>query len=306
MKKIMFVLALLVLAVPVWAATTVEITCQTTPGDPDAEIGYIKTGDGRVRAFALNIVVTPPEGQAGTPLILDVNCVSADYYIYPGSIQIDENGNVTDDGSCVCDAGQYADTLPGLDSNGVTIEMGSLYDDVLPLDDPDHNEPPSDSGTLLILTVDSDCCITVTENILRGGIVLEDPAATATLDLPDGNDCCVEGLACYFGMADYAQWQLVGEPECWCYPRQCLGDADGLPFGKNNYWVAIPDLTILKSAWQKTAAQLVGNEACADFDHLPFGKNNYRVAIPDLTIMKNNWQITNGPAGTCLPGNRAP
>jgi len=109
MKKIMFVLALLVLAVPVWAATTtnVEITCQTTPGEPEVAIGYI-TGDGCVRAFALDIVVTSPA------LILDVNCVSADYYIYPGSIQIDENGNVTDDGDCACDASQYPiDTLPG-------------------------------------------------------------------------------------------------------------------------------------------------------------------------------------------------
>lgn len=303
MKKIMFVLALLVLAVPVWAATDVEITCeQIEPNEPNVAIGYIKTGDGHVRAFALDIVVTSPA------LILDVKCVSADYYIYPGSIDIDEDtGEVTDDGSCVCDDGDYpVDTLPGPpDSNGVTIEMGSLYDDVPPLDDPCHQTPPSDSGTLVILKVDSDCCITVTENILRGGIVLEEPQATPTLDLPDGNDCCVEGLACYFGMADYAQWQLVGEPECWCYPRQCHGDADGLPYGLPGYWVSIPDLTILKNAWNKPAAQLVGNEACADFDHLPYGLPNYRVSIPDLTILKANWNSSATPAD-CLPGNREP
>jgi len=101
---------------------------------------------------------------------------------------------------------------------------------------------------------------------------------------------------------DYFQWLDVGKPDCWCYPRQCHGDADGLPYGKNNYWVAIPDLTILKNAWNKPLGLLVGNEICADFDHLPYGKNNYRVAIPDLTILKANWNIPNGPDPNCFAG----
>ena len=109
-------------------------------------------------------------------------------------------------------------------------------------------------------------------------------------------------VLCYEGQPDVAQWDLVGQPECWCYPRQCLGDADGLPYGKNNYWVAIPDLTILKAAWNKPKEQLVGNEICADSDHLPYGKNNYRVAIPDLTILKANWNIPNGPDPNCFAG----
>ena len=104
----------------------------------------------------------------------------------------------------------------------------------------------------------------------------------------------------------YDQWTLLGRPECWCYPRQCLGDADGLPYGKNNYYVSIPDLVIMKKAWNKRAFYMVGNEACADFDHLPYGKSGYRVSIPDLIILKENWSIPNGPAPTCLPGNRNP
>lgn len=301
MKKIMFVLALLVLAVPVWAVTTVEITVASVdPMTPDVAIGYITT-DGDVRAFALDVYVVAPVNQPVSPMILDVNCVSADYYIYPGSIQINDQGEVTNEGDCACDDAQYPiDTLPGppWPANSVTIEMGSLYDD----DDPFHQTPPLGSGTLVILTLDGDACIIVKENVLRGGIVLEDPAATATLDLPDGSDC----FECYAGQADYAEWDKVGKPECWCYPRQDVGDADGAPSGKENFWVSIPDLTIMKSAWQKTAAQLTGNEACADFDHLPSGKELFRVSIPDLTILKANWQILNGPAATSLPGNREP
>ncbi len=105
---------------------------------------------------------------------------------------------------------------------------------------------------------------------------------------------------------EYSEWVKLGKPKCWCYPRQCLGDADGLPYGKFNYYVSIPDLFILKKAWNKYAQDLVGNEICADFDHLPYGKSGYRVSLPDLDILKANWCITAGPPPTCLPGNRNP
>jgi hypothetical protein len=101
---------------------------------------------------------------------------------------------------------------------------------------------------------------------------------------------------------DYFEWLYVGKPDCWCYPRQCYGDADDLPAGKNNYWVSTPDLTILKAAWNKPLGLLVGNEICADFDHLPAGKNNYRVSTPDLTILKTYWNIPSGPDPNCFAG----
>lgn len=290
MKNVMFVLALLVLAVPVWAATDVVITCeQIAAGEPEVAIGYIKTGDGHVRAFALNIVVT---AQVGTPLILDVNCVNADYYIYPGSIQIDENGNVTDDGDCACDAGQYPiDTLPGPPaSNGVTIEMGSLYDDVPPLDDPCHQTPPSDGGTLLILTVDSDSCITVTENILRGGVVLEDPQATVTLDLPEGDDCCVTGLAC-FPSADpmYANWVTVGKPGSWCCDYQALGDTNG------DGWInAIDLLWCFRPAYNTQHGVDPAYDSDADFNH-----DKWVNALDLLWFFRPNYNTNPGPGYDC-------
>jgi hypothetical protein len=110
-------------------------------------------------------------------------------------------------------------------------------------------------------------------------------------------------------MADWDEFVAVGMPECWCYPRQCLGDADGLSFGaKDHFWVSIPDLTILKAAWNKAIGDMTDPTwICADFDHAEFGaKDHFRVSIPDLTILKNNWNIPDGPAGTCLPGNSNP
>jgi hypothetical protein len=106
-------------------------------------------------------------------------------------------------------------------------------------------------------------------------------------------------------MGDYSEWEAVGKPNCWCYPRQCHGDSDGLPYGLGGYWVSIPELSLLKAAWNKPASGLVGDEACADADRLPYGLGQYRVSIPDLTILKDNWNTASTPAD-CLPGNCNP
>ncbi len=101
---------------------------------------------------------------------------------------------------------------------------------------------------------------------------------------------------------DYAEWVNVGKPTCWCYPRQCHGDADGLPEGKSNYWVSQPDLDILLAAWSKPIAGLSGNQICADFDHEPQGKSNFRVSTNDLGILLANWSIPDKPDPNCFEG----
>jgi hypothetical protein len=99
---------------------------------------------------------------------------------------------------------------------------------------------------------------------------------------------------------DYFEWLSVGKPDCWCYPRQCHGDADNLPYGKSNYWVSLPDLAILKNAWNKPLSMLTGTDICADFDYKPYGKSFYRVSLPDLAILKANWNIPNKPDPNCF------
>ena len=117
---------------------------------------------------------------------------------------------------------------------------------------------------------------------------------------------------CYgSGVAGYAQWLAVGRPLGWCnYPRQCHGDADGLAEGKapNTYWVGNADLTVLKRAWNKTAAQLYlapDPNANADFNRNFEGKapNILQVGNADLTILKTNWNSTPSttyPAADCV------
>jgi hypothetical protein len=289
------------------ALASVSITMAQVGDTNEVIISITSTEANLIRAYSLDIKLTANGGDPD-PNILEVSVLNPGYWVFPGTIQIDASGNVTNLGSPVAEYGDLPqDTLAGLDSNGVTVELASLYAPV----GPGSPNAPAQNGALLSVKVSGDACITVTANESRAGasgVVMEDPAANPTVNLPGELCILVVGVPpeCYYGMADYAQWEIVGKPDCWCYPRQCLGDADGLPYGKLNYWVSIPDLTILKDAWNKTAAQLVGVDACADFDHLPYGKLFYRVSIPDLTILKDNWSIANGPAPTCLPGNEEP
>lgn len=126
---------------------------------------------------------------------------------------------------------------------------------------------------------------------------------------------------CYAGRPDYSQWIDAGKNECWCYPRQCHGDADGYKnlLGKTGYYyVGAADLNILQSAWQvKNSPKgpgVSGNQGCADFTRTKHGdyKNGYyRVGASDLNLLVYYWQVKESPFGpgvppNCLPGSRTP
>jgi hypothetical protein len=185
MKKFAFVLAILMLAAP--ALARVEITCTSTT-DGVVTVSYDASGEPNlVRAFAMNIV---PDSGAKITAVGDFN---SKYPIYPGSIDINVAENkVDDDGNAVCDPCEYDDTLPGLNTTGgITVEMASLYQA-----GDDANKPAS-SGTLFKLVVDSDCCLTFTENATRGGIVLEDPEADPDPNFVGANICVSTGCDCW-------------------------------------------------------------------------------------------------------------
>lgn len=282
MRKMLAVLVVMLVATPAMAA--VNITC-THEGAGVVRIDYdAQTEVELVRAVALDITVDD-----GTIVgISDYPTDGSNYGIYPGSIEI-VDGNVVDYNDPVAPSDDPG-AKGGIDTAEITIEMGSLYEQ--------GGTPPPTSGTLCKISVDSPCGCTVSValNDTRGGIVLEDASTPGTVNL---GTCLVPG--CFpSGHPDYAEWLNVGCPQCWCYPRQCHGDADGAPEGKNNYWVAGNDLAILRDAWLKPLAQLSGNEICADFDHATEGKNLYRVAGNDLQILRDNWLIGNGPAPDCF------
>jgi hypothetical protein len=298
MKKIVFAFMVVLIASTAWA---VDVTINSAADGNVVTISYVLDAGApnNIRAFALDITVD------ACGVIDDVNCLNADYYIYPGSINI-SGGEVQDYGDCVCNQGDYpSDTLGGIGTQGVTVEMASLYEG-------DGNAPPA-SGDLLELTIGGcdDVNVAIAENAIRGGIVLEDPSVDPDVVL---NGTQVNLDSCYDGCfdqlhADFAEWQSVGEPDCWCYTYQCEGDADGLSTGtlKDGYfYVTNEDLTILLNAWKKDP--LDPGDICADFTRTIDGtlKDGYfRVENADLTVLLGHWKDDASLAGGC-GGTMAP
>jgi hypothetical protein len=110
---------------------------------------------------------------------------------------------------------------------------------------------------------------------------------------------------------NYTNWATLGKPICWCYARQCYGNASGASEGKspNIVWVGNNDLLIMTNAWLATPAQIAAApepNGCAEFSRAPEGKTPNVVAVGnnDLLILTNNW-LTSPPAN-CVPGNRDP
>jgi hypothetical protein len=156
-----------------------------------AAISYDASGEVElVRAFALDITV---DSGAVITAITDYKegvSVSGDkgYGIFPGSIDINDAGDINDVGTPVADPCQLpSDTQGGLGTAGITIEMGSLY-----VGGPNA---PDATGLLCKVAVDVDCNMTIAVNVSRGEVVMEG-ATQATTNLPivvalsPGPSCC--------------------------------------------------------------------------------------------------------------------
>lgn len=297
MRKTIVALLVVMLTAPAWANVAITVVDLG-----DGKVGIDYSGTELVRAFALDITV-----DAGVIEAISDFAIGDDnfgYGIFPANfsrnIVVDPvTGEVSDwnvAGYTPVAAADDPGALGGLGTDGITIEMGSLYD----------TKAPPLSGRLCVITCSEACKVTVTTNATRGNIVLED-ASEATVDLTGATDVQIAGLGGYTGPQP-EQWRAVGQPDCWLSsinPRQCHGDADGLSQGKNKFWVSTNDLDVLISAWNKTFEQLQGQMVgeipliCADFDHLAQGKNQFRVSTNDLDILIANWQAADSPAPDC-------
>ncbi len=117
----------------------------------------------------------------------------------------------------------------------------------------------------------------------------------------------------------YEDWLALGRPSCWCYRRQCHGDADGRAEGgpKTGYFhVHFNDLNVLLAAWNVLeppdgpgVASVVGPDGvtsglCADFSHSVEGgakTGYYRVHFCDLGRLVANWRVKEPPDGPGVP-----
>ena len=185
MKKILFVLTVLLLATPAMASVTINAV-QSATEPCDVYITYVNTEGPNVRAFALDIWVDDGNILAIEDYnVGECNSTVQGFGIFMGTIVIDTAGVVTNDGTPVAELADLpGDTLPGPDSNGVTTEMGSLYETgVVP--------GPKQTGTLYRVRVSKvPCNLCIRTNVSRAGIVLEngdsseDDTPSFTTNLP--------------------------------------------------------------------------------------------------------------------------
>lgn len=300
MKKIVFVLVMLLFAAPALATTVTIDACDI--GEGQVEIWYT-TDNNLPRAFGLDITVTDGNIVACTAA-MEGECTATvkGFGIFPGTIDIDDTVTppvVNNYGTPVA-PGTARGALGGLLTPGITLEMGSLYEG--------PNAPPS-SGVLCTIVLDADeaCTVNIAGNAARCGegsepmgVVMEDPGQAVTIIYvpgpydPPGN--CFPS-----DHPDYAEWVAVGEPNSWCYPRQCRGDATGTEDGDiklGYFWVQEGDLGILISGWKQDGPLLgdyVPGQAwiAADFTHSEDGDiklGYYRVQEGDLGILISHWK----------------
>jgi hypothetical protein len=296
MKKFILPLAVALLATPVWATVTITVEDE---GGCVAAINYAVSGEpNKVRAVALDIQV-----DAGEIIAISdyMKGEGPGFGIFPASfrdyITVDPaTGEVTtwdvNDYTPLADPNDPG-ALGGLGTAGVTIEMGALY---YPTGDSSPNAPP-DSGTLCKLTVNGNCNMSVAENATRGGIVLTDPSVAPTVDLVGGPVTC-EGPCIDPSWSTYNDWVALGEPECWCWPYQCDGDADGATQGLAKFRVYGNDLNLVVENWKRKINDPLLNP-CADIDHKSQGLAKFRVYGNDLNIVVGNWKAKD----STLPGD---
>ena len=220
---------LLIFAVPALAEVT--ITATQVSGN-EVEISYSgATAGNPVRAFALDITLDDPAAKI-VSVTASKRGVSTSgepgHGIFPASFAreidpADPNWDDADYTPVALQSDLPADTQPGIDSNGVTVELGSLYDG-------DANKPLTGS-ILLTVKVDAPEMAIVDLDILgnasRGGVVMED-GTSGTI---------TNGTVIYFShlcASEYNTWlntwgggSAAAAPANWRKSCFKCGDVDG-------------------------------------------------------------------------------
>jgi hypothetical protein len=262
------------------------------------------------------------------PNVLPLDLTEATY-------DIEANDLVVGDVTYECNDTEVADEVLSQDpAGGTEVEEGSEVDLVISLGSPVVPDVVGDTNAAAQAAINAvtglsvgDITTECNDTIADGNVISTDPPAGVTTCGTDVNivistgPCAVE---CYAGMADYSEWDAVGKPNCWCYPRQCHGDADGYEEAETKkvpaHWVGDPDIGVLASAWKKGIDDVkyqtyVGDHgavylACADFDHTEEPETKkvpaHRVGDPDIAILASFWKGNPNPDPNCQPGNLSP
>jgi hypothetical protein len=244
MKKLICVLTLLLMASTAIAAD-VDIDCQVD-GTTVTVRAKANGQANRPRGIALDITVN------NSASISNVTPISTDYWVYPGTIDINTTTG---------DVNEYGTPVGASSAGSITIEMGTLHypADVNSVNAPDH------SVWLELLSFDvtegsGAADVNIVGNALRGKVVKY-----------NANSANVSYTACQVVFVEPA-------PACWD-GTQCHGDIDG------DGTVNTTDFFALKDSWFKTYPD-ASYDPCADFNR------DGSVNTTDFFILKDNWFLT--------------
>lgn len=161
------------------ARSAVNVVVQDSNGV--AAIKYECTAGEVVRSFALDVWVDKGRVVGITNFFRGESKVGAQGYgIFPAAFRdhitvssgTNANWNVSGYTPLAVVADSPGNTLPGLNSNGVTLEFGGLWD---------ANTPatfPLAAGTLCTLQISEAAHVSVTANASRGGVVSASPGVS--------------------------------------------------------------------------------------------------------------------------------
>ena len=292
MKKLILILVVVAMAAPLYAAGRVTFVA-TDNVDGTCTITFDANDVIGIEPVALGLDVKV-NGSDPCHVITAVSGMDAFFEIFMDYAYNDPCNYVYGAGDPVADP--CAAGPASLPSHHFCVSMGGLGGETDP-----EAIPVPDNGTAFVLTAGNltDPCVSVTGHIkinaLRGGVIGKDtePMETNlvpvhlpfTITVPPIPTECVKSTAPFYGewqgsdnpSTPTAKW---ASPDCWCYERNCRGDADGVKTGIA--WVNTPDLTIFVDAFGKADFKLDQTKICADFDHIKTGVA--RVNTPDLTI----------------------
>jgi hypothetical protein len=297
MKRMM---AILVLVVAVPAMAVVNFTA-TDAGSGKLTIAYTTTDGDLPRGVALRVGLSDGAVVDTTKAVVvdpAFNTFIDWAYSNPLNYQVG-NGNPlalpTAAGALTANASDFSISMGVLDQTGA------------------QKAGPASSTNLITIqllkgTADQ-TTVTITGDTLRGpasGVV----GSVLTSNLPQTVVVkfvateCVKSTASFFN-----DWVAFGKPACWCYARNCKGDADGLKQGSalTGFWyVGTNDLNILVKGWQVKEApkgpgiMSIAGAICADFARDKQGSaltGFWRVGTNDLNLLVASWQVKEAPKG---------
>lgn len=307
-EKLLLVLAVLVMTVP--AMATVNFVA-TDAGSGQLRISYTCDAGELPRGVALKVTLTGNGGNVAS----DADVVSADaaYNTYIDYANSNPVAYAVGDGHPLADpTGAGVVTFPATEFSvcmGVLDETGNQL------------AGPGTSADLITIqlhaTTTGPVSVTVDADYSRApdggngggavGSVLATNLPLTAIDVivtADGPGECVKSDAPFYqdwlGSAgtthSSGNWSA---PDCWCYERNCHGDADGCTEFFGFYWVYTADLSIMKQAYGLTDGSLDNTLICANFDHLWEFFDFYAVYTLDFAELKSYYGLTEGSIPVC-------